>query len=139
MLRLNVRQLYFWREKNIMQSVFIPQQRPRPRVKPSRDRSPPWLQSRNLSSSSRLRLPRYDRLSISTSSTKVSDTHTQKRIIWSTLGETSAPSIFQVPTERSITRDTPHQWFSPRRSPRCQRRPPSTSTWPALRIISLRR
>ena len=66
-----------------MQSVFIPQQRPRPRVKPSRDRSPPWLQSRNLSSSSRLRLPRFDQLSVSTFQSKVS----QKRIIWSTLGE----------------------------------------------------
>ena len=73
-----MRQLYFWREKK-HDSMCIPQQRhlPRPRVKSSRDRSPSRLQSRNLSSSSRLRLSRYEQLSISTSSTKVSDRHTK--------------------------------------------------------------
>ena len=65
------------REKH--NSKCIPQQRhlPRSRVKPSRDRSPSRLQSRNLSSSSRLRLPRFDQLSVSTFQSKVSDTHTK--------------------------------------------------------------
>ena len=86
--------------------MCIPQQRhlPRPRVKSSRNRSPSRLQSRNLSSSSRLRLPRFDQLSVSTFQSKVS----KKRIIWSTLGENDHINNIHLPGSDRTFNHTRH-------------------------------